>query len=451
MSMGLRKDRQGDLMVGWAEMPRSPGHVFYDRLQSVLIEGDFDGFAEAACRCCYAARTGAPSVPPGRCFRMHLVGCFEGIDSERGLEWRCSDSLSLREFLRLESRDRVPDHCWLSKTRTRLPHEGHAAVFDRVLALIAEAGPVKGDRIGVDASTMEANAALRNIVRRDTGEGDREMLEHLARESGIETPTAEDLARLDRKRKGKKLSNQDWVCRSDPEARVARMKDAATHLAYKPEHAVDLDTGAVVAAELHPADEGDTTTFSRTLVAAEANLEAVAAAPTPESPAECVTDKGYFSRAVLKALDDSPWKTRIAEPRQKGFSRWRDDQAARRAVTNNRVRLKSALAREAFKLRAEIVERCFAHSLDRGGMRRTWLRRRENVHKRYLLHVAGHNLSLLMRQLIGAGTPRQAVAGGSGGIFVLVAPAGAVLVARIVLIVPEDGETADAASCFVVG
>ena len=277
------------------------------------------------------------------------------------------------------------------------------------------------------------------------------MLEHLAQESGIETPTAEDLARLDRKRRGKKLSNQDRVCRSDPEARVARMKDAATHLACKPGHAVDPDTGAVVAAELHPADEGDTTTLSRTLAAAEANLEAVAAAPTPESPAECVTDKGYFSRAVLKALDDSPWKTRIAEPRQKGFSRWRGDQAARRAVTNNRVRLKSALAREAFKLRAEIVERCFAHSLDRGGMRRTWLRRRENVHKRYLLHVASHNLSLLMRQLIGTGTPRQAVAGRYGGIFVLVAPAGAVLVARIVLIVSEDGETADAALCFVVG
>ena len=277
------------------------------------------------------------------------------------------------------------------------------------------------------------------------------MLEHLARESGIETPTAEDLARLDRKRKGKKLSNRDRVSRSDPEARVARMKDAATHLAYKPGHAVDPDTGAVVAAELHPADEGDTTTLSRTLAAAEANLDAVAAAPTPESPAECVTDKGYFSRAVLKALDDSPWKTRIAEPRQKGFSRWRGDQAARRAVTNNRVRLKSALAREAFKLRAEIVERSFAHTLDRGGMRRTWLRGRENVHKRYLLHVAGHNLSLLMRQLIGAGTPRQAVAGGYGGVFVLVAPAGAVLVARIVLIVSEDGETADAALCFVVG
>ena len=268
MTMGQQKDRQGDLMVGWAEMPRSPGHVFYDRLQSVLIEGGFDGFAEAACRSYYAARLGAPSVPPGRYFRMHLVGYFEGIDSERGLEWRCSDSLSLREFLRLESRDRVPDHSWLSRTCARLPHEVHTAIFDWVLALIAEAGLVKGERIGVDASTMEANAALRNIVRRDTGGGYRGMLARLAQESGIETPTAEDLARLDRKRKGKKLSNQDWVSKSDPEAKIAKMKDGTTHLAYKPEHAVDLDTGAVVAAELHPADEGDTTTLEKTLAPA---------------------------------------------------------------------------------------------------------------------------------------------------------------------------------------
>ena len=284
-----------------------------------------------------------------------------------------------------------------SRTRARLPHEVHTAVFDWVLALIAEAGLVKGERIGVDASTMEANAALRNIVRRDTGEGYRGMLARLAQESGIETPTAEDLARLDRKRKGKKLLNQDWVSRSDPEAKIAKMKDGTTHLAYKPEHAVDLDTGAVVAAELHPADEGDTTTLEKTLAAAKENLEAVDAAPTAEDPAECVTDKGYHSRSVLKALDDGPWKTRISEPKQKGFARWHGDGAARRAVT--------------FKLRAEIVERSFAHNLDRGGMRRTWLRGRENVHKRYLLHVAGHNLSLPDAQT----DRRRHPAGGRGG------------------------------------
>src|SRR6476660_2383980 len=291
--MGRQEDRQGDLMVMWSEMPRSPGHVFYDRLQEVLVGAGFDGFVEHACQAYYARTMGAPSVPPGRYFRMHIVGYFEGIDSERGIEWRCSDSLSLREFLRLETTDRVPDHSWLSKTRGRLPREVHERVFGWVLARIAERGLVRGERIGVDASTMEANAALWAIVRRGTGEGYREMLTRMAQESGIETPTAEDLIRLDRARKGKKLSNAEWESPTDPDARIAKLKDGRTHLAYKPEHAVDLDTGAVVAAEMHPADRGDTTTLPGTLESAARHLAAGEAAPSPEAPAELVADKGY--------------------------------------------------------------------------------------------------------------------------------------------------------------
>jgi IS5 family transposase len=359
---------------------------------------------------------------------MHLVGYFEGIDSERGIEWRCADSLSLREFLRLQERERVPDHSWLSKTRGRLAHEVHAEVFGWVLARLDEHGLIKGERIGVDASTMEANAALRTIVRRDSGEGYRQMLKRMAAESGIETPSADDLVRIDRARKGKKLSNVDWVSKTDPDAKIAKMKDGTTHLAYKPEHGVDLDTGAVIAAELHPADQGDTTTLVATLTAAEANLEAVDVAPTADAPAELVTDKGYFGREGLKRLEDSAWKTRIAEPKGKGISRWHGDDDARRAVYNNRARLLSGVAKAAFKLRAEIVERSFAHVLDRGGMRRTWLRGRDNVHKRYLLHVAGHNLGLLMRLLIGAGTPKEAIARGNGLVLLALLPDGSVLV-----------------------
>jgi transposase len=433
MALGRPGDRQGELMVTWAEMPRSPGHVFYDRLQRVLLAADFDAFAEELCAPYYAARMGAPSVPPGRYFRMHLVGYFEGLDSERGIEWRCADSLSLREFLRLGERERVPDHSWLSKTRARLPHEAHATVFGWVLARLNEHGLIQGERIGVDASTMEANAALRTIVRRDSGEGYREMLRRMAAESGIETPSADDLVRLDRTRKGKKLSNADWVSTTDPDARIARMKDGTTHLAYKPEHAVDLDTGAVIAAELHPADQGDTTTLAATLTAAAANLAAVDAEPTADDPADLVTDKGYFGRAVLKSLADSAWKTRIAEPERKEFCRWYGDDDARRAVYNNRARLLSRVAQAAFKLRAEIVERCFAHVLDRGGMRRTWLRGRDNVHKRYLLHVAGHNLGLLMRLLIGAGTPKEAIARGKALFLLVSLPDGSILVLVVVI------------------
>ena len=410
MAMGREGDRQGDLIVTWAEVPRSPGHVFYERLQDVLIAGGFDRFVETACQPYYAPKLGAPSVPPGRYFRMHMVGYFEGIASERGIAWRCSDSLALRDFLRLESREAVPDHSWLSKTRGRLPHELHETVFGWVLKLVAEHGLVRGKRIGVDASTMEANAALRTIVRREDGRTYREMLTQMAKESGITTPTASDLVRLDRTRKGKTLSNEEWTSTTDPEARITKLKDGRTHLAYKPEHAVDLDTGVIVAATLHPADQGDTTTIAGTLIAAETHLEQISAAPTKEKPSELVADKGYHSRAVLKDLDGGAWKTRIAEPRQRGFSRWHGDDKARAAVYANRTRLGSGIGKQAMRRRAELVERSLAHTLDRGGMRRAWLRGRNNVHKRYLIHVAGHNLGILMRLLIGAGTPKEAAA-----------------------------------------
>jgi len=445
MALGRQGERQTDLMIGWAELPRSPGHAFYDRLQAVLVEAGFDRFAEAQCGPYYAEKRGRPSLPPGRYFRMHLVGYFEGIDSERGLEWRCADSLSLREFLRLGTTEPVPDHSWLSKTRSRLPLEVHEAVFAWVLRRLAEHGLIKGDRIGVDASTMEADAALRAIVRRDSGEGYREMLERLAAESGIATPTAEDLVRLDRKRKGKRLSNAEWASPTDPEARIAKLKDGRTRLAYKPEHAVDLDTGAIVAAAIHAADQGDTATLPETLATAEANLAAVGAAPTPEDPAELVADKGYHSRDGLKDLEDGAWKSRIAEKKGTGVSRWRGDAEARRAVYNNRARLRSGVAKEAFKLRAELVERSFALVLDRGGMRRAWLRGRENLQKRYLVHVAGYNLGLIMRLLVGAGTPREFLARAAASVLALTPADDVVLV---VLVITTGTEAAMLAVSF---
>ncbi|MFO1040104.1 MAG: transposase [Geminicoccaceae bacterium] len=412
MALGRQNQRQAELMIGWGELPHSPGHAFYDRLQTVLTKGAFDSFVELQCAPFYATRQGRPSLPPGRYFRMHLVGYIEGIDSERGLEWRCSDSLSLREFLRLGTTEPVPDHSWLSRTRSRLPLELHEAVFTWVLQRLDEHGLITGGRIGVDASTIEANAALRTIVRRDTGESYRSMLERLAAASGVATPTAEDLVQLDRKRAGKRLSNAYWISPSDPEAKSTRLKDGRTRLAYKPEHAVDLDTAAIVAAEIHGADRGDTATLPDTLQAAESHLAMDGAAPQPDDPAELVADKGYHSRDRLKELEDSAWKSRIAEKKVACVSRWYGDEAAKRAVYNNRARLRSGVARDAFKLRVELVGRSFALVLDRGGLRRVWLRGRDDVHKRYLIHVAGYNFGLIMRLLIGAGTPREFAAGG---------------------------------------
>ena len=211
------------------------------------------------------------------------------------------------------------------------------------------------------------------------------------------------------------------------------LKDSRTHLAYKPEHAMDLDTGAVVAAGMHLADRGGTATLPDTLESAARHLAAVEAAPSAEAPAEMVADKGYHSREVLKSLDDGPWKTRIAEPKRDGFLRWHGDDAARRAVVNNRTRLLSGVARVAFKLRAEVVERGFALILDRGGMRRAWLRGRENLQKRYLIHVAGYNLGLIMRLLTEAGTPRGFQARVSASLAAAVMPAGGLLLLLIVI------------------
>ena len=409
MGLGRQSEKQNTMWISWDAMPKSKGHAFYDRLQAVLLKQGFDRFVEQLCSPFYASSLGRKSIPPARYFRMLLVGYFEAIHSERGIEWRCADSLSLREFLRLGLDEDVPDHSSLSRIRSRLPLEVHSQVFEFVLGILAKDGVIKGKRIGVDASTMEAHAALKTIVRRDTGEGCRQMLTRLAKESGVETPSAEDLIRMDRSRKGKKLSNKDWTSPIDPEARIAKLKDGRTHLAYKPEHAVDLDSGAIVAARVHQADQGDTTTIHKTLETALDNLEAVGLKPTEAAPCEVVADKGYHSRAVLKELDDGPWKTRIAERRCKGLNWWSGDHAARRAVYNNRARVTSGKGKEASKQRTELVERSFEHTLDRGGgMRRTWLHGQENVEKRYLIHVAGFNLGVLMRSKYGVGTPREA-------------------------------------------
>ena len=410
MALGRPGEIQGELMVGWEEMPRSPGQAFYDRLQEVLTVAEFDGFVEEHCSAHYASRRGRPSLPPGRHFRMNLVGFFEGIDSKRGLEWRCSVSLSLRDFLRLSPRGRVPDHSWLSRTRARLPVEVHGPVFDCVLVRLAEHRFVKGERIGVDASTMATNAALRTIVRCDGGETSSQMLQRMAEESGIATPTTDDLGRLDREPKGKKFSNEDWTSPVDPDARVTKMKDGTTHLAYNPEHAVDLDTGAIVTAEVHSANRGNTATLSDMLTAAEARLQLLGQVPSAEEPAEIVADKGYDSRDVFKDLDGGGWKSRIAEKRRPEVCRWRGDNAARRADYNNRARPLPDVAKAVVKLRAELCGRSFALVLDCRGMQRIWLRSRANLHKRYLLHIAGCNLGLSMRLLVGHGTPRQAAA-----------------------------------------
>ena len=244
--MGTRQSEQESLWVAMAKLPKSPGHPFYTRLSALLDAAGFDRFVEEQCAKFYAPVMGRPSLAPGRYFRLLLVGYFEGIDSERGIAWRASDSLALRSFLRLPVEEPPPDHTTISRTRRVIDLESHRAVFTWVQQQLVAAGLLKGKTVAVDGTMLEANAAMRSIVRRETGESYQEFLTGLAQASGIKTPTRADLARLDRKRK-KKTSNEDWQYPGDPDAKIAKMKDGRTHLAYKAEHAVDLETGALVA------------------------------------------------------------------------------------------------------------------------------------------------------------------------------------------------------------
>jgi len=411
MAMGRRGDEQQGLFVPHNQLPKSDGHPFYEALERVLGGREFDRFVEKLCARYYARKMGRPGLAPGVYFRCLMVGYFEGIDSERGIAWRAADSLSLRRFIGIDMGKMAPDHSTISRTRRLISSETHREVFTWVLRVVAETGLLRGKTIGVDSTTLEANAAMRSIVRRDDGRTYQEYLTDLARASGIETPTRDDLARMDRKRKGRKTSNDDWFNPNDPEAEVTKMKDGRTHLAHKQEHAVDMESGAVVAVEIHGAAEGDTATVLDTLEAAETNLEEVRenlgkdAEKVAERPSEFVGDKGYHSKMVLGALSFAGYRTYIAEPRR-GRRVWNGDEHARDTTYGNRRRIRDKRGRGLMRRRGEFIERSFAHNLETGGMRRTHLRKHDNILKRVLVHVAAFNLCLVMRKLFGVGKPR---------------------------------------------
>ncbi len=411
MSMKRRAgERQQELWIPAKDLAAGPGHPFYQRLNKLLADHGFDRFVEGLCQGFYAERLGRPSIPPGVYFRMLMVGYFEGIDSERGIAWRCADSLGLREFLGYSLRNKTPDHSSLSIIRSRLDLESHQEVFTWVLKVLGEKGLLRGKTIGVDATTLEANAALRSIVRRDTGESYGEFLRALAKASGIQTPTREDLARIDRERKGKG-SNKDWEHPHDPDARITKMKDGRTHMAHKAEHAVDMDSSAVVAVTVQGADQGDTTTLYETVAEAAENLREVRDDPQTgqcmdeEILQELVGDKGYHSGDTMRDMAEIEVRSYVSEPKR-GRRKWKGKRLERAATYANRRRIKGRRGRALLRRRGEVVERSFAHLYETGGMRRTHLRGHLKILKRLLVHVGGYNLALVMRQAFGIGKPR---------------------------------------------
>jgi transposase len=405
MALGKRKREQQSAWIATTELPKSPGHPFYKQLNQLLKEADFDEWLETLCAPYYAAKMGRESIPPGVYFRMILVGYFEGISSQRGIAWRCSDSRSLAEFLGVPVEEETPDHSSLSRIHGRLPLEVHEAMFRFVLQLAAAKNLLRGKTVAVDSTLLEADAAMKSIVRRDTGEDWKTYLRGLAAEAGVENPTDEDLRRFDKKRKGKKVSNDDWVAPNDPDSRITKMKDGTTHLAYKAEHVVDLETDLVLSATIYEANRADTETLAESVVQAQLNVIAV------ESPAnieEVVADKGYHAAQQLATVNETLGiRTYLPEPKRKMPWKWRDHTAAeRRAITANHRRVRTGRSKKLQRRRSELTERTFAHVCETGGARRCWLHGMIEVSKRYLLQVAARNLGLLMRKLFGMGTPR---------------------------------------------
>lgn len=428
MAMGTRRQRQRqeELWIATAALARPTSHPFYERLNRLFEECQFDDFVETLCRPFYAEALGRPGLAPGMYFRLLMVGYFEGIDSERGIAWRAGDSLGIRKFLRIALDEEAPDHSTISRTRRLIDEETHRLVFVWLLEVLAERGLLQGRTIGIDATTLEADAALRSIVRRDTGEQYEEFLRRLAQESGIKTPTRAQLAKLDKKR-ARKGSNQDWTHPHDPDARITKMKDGRTRLAHKAEHAVDMESGAVVAITVQSADAGDTHTVQQTLAEAQENIEAVAEvidsepdAPAVEiqSPAELVTDKGYHSREVVRQLTEAGIRSYISEP-ERGRQHWHGQSVEQAAVYANRRRVRGERGKRLQRQRGEKLERTMAHLYETGRMRRVHLRGHGNILKRLLIHACGLNLGLLMRNLYGVGTPRGLQNGSFEYVFAL--------------------------------
>jgi transposase len=413
MAMGTRRRRQRQEELWYRrDLAEAPGHPFYRRLNEVLEQAGFDEFCEARCRKFYHEKLGRPSLSPGMYFRVMVIGFFEGIESERGIAWRVADSLCLREFLQIGLDERTPDHVTISRTRRLMDEATHQEVFGWVLRQVARAGLLKGKTIGIDATTLEANAAMKSIVRRDTEESYTEYLKHLAEAAGLEATDEAALRRMDRRRK-KKASNEEWVNPHDPEAEITRLKDGRTALAYKAEHAVDMDTGAIVAVTTHGGAVGDTTSVGGTLPAAGEAVAEQIAEPTVDGKfkvnakgvEELVADKGYHSRDVLVSARQSEVRSYIAEP-DRGRRKWADKQEEQAAVYANRQRIGGHRGKQLLRRRGELVERTFAHAYETGALRRLYVRGKQNVQKRLLLQAAACNLALLLRKMIGAGTPR---------------------------------------------
>lgn len=436
----MKTVRQGLLFVSPQDLPQSPGHPFYEKLNGILKQAGFDEFLDRRCRQYYAA-CGRPGIPMGVYFRLLLIGFFEELDSQRGITWRCCDSLSLKAFLGLSLTEQVPDHSSLTRIRQRLELQVYMDVFGFILGQLRKHKLIQGRRLAIDSTPIAANAAMRSLRRKVDGAEWRDYVRELAAAEGIELKDEDDLQRYDRQRKDKRINNREWQSVTDRDSRITRMKDGSFKMSYKEEHVVDLDTDALVSVSMYPGDAADTRTFEATLAESCENLASVAPgaefgpeveddppaaeAPSPDAvetspednasvPEQAVggpavaADKGYFSTAGVSGLTAAGIETCVKQPRVPGGQRnWsKYSLAEQQACLANEARNGSDRGQQLHALRQEKVERSFAHIKCTGGGLRTWLRGHENVTKHRLVLGMAFNLSVLMRKVWKVGKPR---------------------------------------------
>ena len=420
MSLGKREsENQREFWLETDRLATGPGHVFYDKLNRFLTEKGFDLFLEQLCQPYYQSG-GRPSIPPGVYFRMLMIGYLEGIDSQRGIAWRCEDSLALRRFLGISLSEETPDHSSLTRIRDRLPLCVHEEVFQYILFVIEQQGLLKAKTVGVDSTYLEANAAMKAIIRKDTGEDWKAYLKRLMKEEGLlqegdDDPTDEELRRFDQQRAKqgkKKVSNDEWISATDPSSRIVKMKDGRTHLGYKAEHVIDLESEVILSATVYSGTDGDSQTLLASVLTAQTHLEQSGSSAEIE---EVVADKGYHTNEQLAGAEEMDLRTYIPEPKSRYPRRWTDKPAEQQwAVANNRRRMRRAKGKGLQRERSEKVERSFAHVCETGGARRTWLCGLTKINKRYLMVAAARNLGILMLKLFGMGKPRTLQAAGDG-------------------------------------
>ena len=413
---------QATLWLATQDLVVTPAHSFYERLDRAFTTIGFADAVRTLCAPFYemdATRGGRPGIDPVVYFKMLLIGFFENLASERAIAARCADSLAIRAFLHYTLTEPTPDHSSLTVIRQRLDAPVYQAVFGLVLVALKRHKLLKGKRLAIDASIVEANASLRTLAHRLTGETYQAYIARLAGAAGVDPQDHAAVRRFDKKRPGRKTRNQDWQNPHDPEAKVGKTKRGATRMVYKPDHVVDLDTGAIVDVEVQPGDAHDTKALADRVLMAETRLQqALAAEPQVASVQMVVLDKGYYKVEELATVQTSGIKTAIRDP----LTRRRIERLTaghRRAVRAAQRTVTSPTGQALMRRRGERAERSFQHVLDCGGGRRTTLRGRTNIEKRYRIQAMGANLSLLMRHLVGVGTPKQALAASRKGLAAL--------------------------------